>query len=218
LDSFTQTHALRHQFASEFQQRDTAVVGMWIFLATEILFFGGLFCSYTVYRVLYPHAFVTGSNLMELTMGSINTAVLLCSSFTMALAVYSAAKGKNKGVVWFLLATIFIGWVFLGIKFAEYYHHYQDHKIPGVWFTFDGPDASRVELFFWFYFAMTGLHAVHMLVGEGLLSVLAVRAYIGRFSPEYYTPVEVTGLYWHFVDIVWIFLFPLFYLVGRHHL
>jgi cytochrome c oxidase subunit 3 len=216
--SFAQTHALRHQFATEEQQRHTAEIGMWIFLATEVMFFGGLFLGYTVYRILYPQAWAAGSNLMEFTLGTVNTAVLLCSSFTMALAVYSSAKGLRKSLLLFLFLTMLLGGVFLGIKAVEYYHHYLDHTVPGMQFSVNVPDPARVELFFFFYFAMTGLHAAHMIVGEGLLAVLLWRAYMGRFSPEYYTPVEITGLYWHFVDIVWLFLYPLFYLMARHKL
>jgi cytochrome c oxidase subunit 3 len=182
------------------------------------MFFGGLFCGYTVYRHTYPYAWEIGSNLMHFGLGTVNTAVLIGSSFTMVLSVYSAATGRNKLLSLFLLLTMMLGLVFLGIKVVEYREHYLDHKVPGIWYTPDTPAPRQVEMFFWFYFAMTGLHAAHMVVGEGLLFTLLVRSYIGRFSAAYYTPVEITGLYWHFVDIIWIFLYPLFYLVARHRL
>ncbi|MBI4528570.1 MAG: cytochrome c oxidase subunit 3 family protein [Deltaproteobacteria bacterium] len=198
------------------QQHDASWTGMWIFLATEVMFFGGMFLGYTYYRSLYAQAFVDASNHLDILLGTINTAVLICSSFTMALAVHSAETGNRRGSVKFLLLTIALGTVFLVIKFAEYAHKFEEHLIPGSSFAFEGALARPAEIFFSFYFAMTGMHALHMIVGIGLLTALVFQARRGRFSPVYYTPVEITGLYWHFVDIVWIFLFPLLYLVGRH--
>ena len=208
--------ALRFQFATEEQQRRVAMVGMWVFLSTEIMMFGGLFTAYAVYRLWYPEAFAAGSNLMELPAGAINTAVLLTSSFTMALAVFSCHTGNRKLTMTMLVATMLIGACFLGIKFYEYYHHYQDVKLPGFNFRYDGPQANHVEMFFLFYFVMTGLHAVHMIVGLGIMSVIWYRVKIGSINEVYNTPVEIAGLYWHFVDIVWVFLFPIFYLVAQH--
>ncbi|MGH7844106.1 MAG: cytochrome c oxidase subunit 3 family protein [Candidatus Binatia bacterium] len=205
-----------HQFDDIGQQHEASWIGMWIFLATEVMFFGGMFLGYTVYRSAYPQAFAGASNHLDVLLGSINTAVLICSSFTMALAVHGAEAGDNRAVVRFLLLTIFFGLVFLGIKFFEYYTKFDEHLVPGSSFRFDGPSARPAEIFFSFYFAMTGMHALHMIIGIGLLTALIVKARRRRFSPYYYTPVEITGLYWHFVDIVWIFLFPLLYLVGRH--
>ena len=189
---------------------------MWVFLVTEIMFFGGLFAAYTVYRWMYPDAFAAASHETDLGWGAINTVVLLGSSLTMALAVYFAQIGKRRALVTFVLLTILLGVVFLGIKGAEYHHKYVDHLIPGAGFQFEAQFQKHAQLFFLFYFIMTGMHALHMVVGIGLLAVLAARAWYGQFSPEYFFPVEVTGLYWHFVDIVWIFLFPLLYLIDRH--
>ncbi len=212
----SETHtALAHQFDDMEQQREASSLGMWVFLITEIMFFGGLFAGYTVYRHAYAEAFAEGSRHLGVILGAINTAVLICSSLTMALAVHAAQLGRRKAVVTWLLLTILLGSVFLGIKVVEYSHKFREHLVPGVAFAFEGEHAPQVQLFFGFYFAMTGMHAVHMIIGIGLLSVLVWRSRRGRFSPAYYAPVEMTGLYWHFVDIVWIFLFPLLYLIGR---
>jgi len=190
---------------------------MWIFLVTEILFFGGLFLTYTIYRWQYARAFAHASLHMDITLGTVNTAVLIFSSLTMAMAVHSAATGKKNLLIGFLVATMLLGGVFLGIKAVEYTDHIRHHLFPGPGFHYPVPgDARAAEIFFSLYFGMTGLHALHMVVGLGLLSVLLALARRGRFSAGYYTPVEISGLYWHFVDIVWIFLFPLLYLIGRH--
>ncbi len=207
---------LAHHFDDIGQQQEAASLGMWVFLATEIMFFGGLFVSYTVYRFLYPEAWAAGSHLTDLLLGSVNTVVLIGSSLTMALAVYYAQAGKRRTLIFFLVLTIVLGCAFLGIKGLEYYHKYADHHIPGYGFEFPGELAKQVSLFVLFYFFMTGMHAIHMIIGVGLLVVLIIRAWRRHFSPEYYSPVEVTGLYWHFVDIIWIFLFPLLYLIDRH--
>ena len=210
------TLELREQFATPDQQRETASIGMWIFLITEVMLFGGLFMAFTVYRLSNPHAFDTGSAHMEVLLGSINTAVLICSSFTMALAVYSAEIGNQRRLALFLVGTMIIGAIFLAIKFTEYYLHYQDHKVPGFWFEFSGPDAAKVQMFFVFYFIMTGLHALHMTIGLGVLSVLLFRTSIGTFSAKYHTAIDLGGLYWHFIDIVWVFLYAIFYIPGLH--
>ena len=207
---------LQHHFDSMEQQRDASSLGMWVFLVTEILFFGGLFLAYTVYRAQYPRAFAEASRHLDITLGTLNTAVLIVSSLTMALAVYSAALGRRKGTIAFLLATMALGAVFLGVKAVEYAHKFHDHLVPGPDFRFPGAHARQAEIFYSLYFAMTGLHAAHMIIGIGLLTVLVLQARKGRYTPEYHTPIEVSGLYWHFVDIVWIFLFPLLYLIGRH--
>src|SRR6267142_1818851 len=180
------------------------------------MFFGGMFTCYIVYRSLHPAAFVAASHELDITMGAINTAVLICSSLTMVLAVSSAQQGQRKGAVAFLILTILLGSVFLGIKAVEYHEKFVHHHVPGASFHFDGPDSASAQLFFSIYFAMTGLHALHMVIGIVLLAILAVRAQRGFFSADYYTPIDMTGLYWHFVDIVWIFLFPLLYLLGGH--
>ena len=209
--------ATAHQFDDAIQQHDASGLGMWVFLLTEILFFGGLFTIYTVYRSLYPDAFGHASSTLDITLGTINTAVLIGSSLTMALAVHMAQVSRNgKLVAFFLCATIVLGSVFLGIKAIEYAQKFHEHHVPGPGFHYEGVDPPQAELFFCLYFLMTGLHAIHMVIGVGILSVLVVMSLRGRFGPDYYTPVELTGLYWHFVDIVWIFLFPLLYLVERH--
>jgi cytochrome c oxidase subunit 3 len=189
---------------------------MWVFLVNEILFFGGALTAYIVYRLAYPDAFAGASHHLDITLGAINTAVLIFSSLTMAMAVHAAQLARRKSTVNFLLATILLGSVFLAIKVIEYGHKFTDHLFPGPNFVVPPGAPRQVELFFSVYFVLTGLHALHMIVGIGLLAVLVWMARKGRFTPAYYTPVEMIGLYWHFVDIVWIFLFPLLYLIGRH--
>ncbi len=209
---------LAHQFEDLQQQHDTASLGMWIFLATEVLFFGGLFASYTVYRNFYLPGFEAGSHHLDVTIGAINTAVLICSSLTMALAVRAAQLGRRKSLVAFLLGTMLLGLAFIFIKLMlEWRHDYLEGFAPGVNFTFAGPLARSVEMFFIFYFIMTGVHALHMVIGEGILGTLLIMAWKGRFGPDHFNAVEVAGLYWHFVDIVWIFLFPLLYLIGGRY-
>ena len=203
------------QFEDAQQQQEASTLGMWIFLATEILFFGAMFLGYTVYRAMYPQAFGEASRHLDIVLGSVNTAVLLCSSLTMALAVHAAQIGIRRMLVLFLVVTMLLGGLFLGIKFYEYYEKYGEGLIPGSQFTWSGSNPQHASLFFIFYFVMTGMHALHMLVGVGLMMTLITLARRNKFSRIYYTPVEVGGLYWHFVDIVWVFLFPLLYLVDR---
>jgi cytochrome c oxidase subunit 3 len=191
---------------------------MWIFLVTEIMFFGGLFMCYLVYRTASPAGFQEASHHINLVLGAVNTAVLICSSLTMALAVRSAQTNSDRRTqVAFLLTTMFFGAVFLGIKAYEYYEKFRDHHVPGPYFHWDGQYPAAAEMFFSLYFAMTGLHALHMVVGLGIMTVIAYMAWKRTFNAEYHTPLEVAGLYWHFVDIVWIFLFPLLYLIGGHY-
>ena len=202
------------------QQKESATLGMWIFLATEILFFGGLFLTYTINRHTYPDIFAECSKSLDLKLGGFNTVVLIASSLTMAMSVWSAQVGKKKLVTLFLMLTLLLGCVFLGVKAIEYHAKYVEHHIPGLSFEFEpGSDVAtnaHAQLFFSLYFGMTGLHATHMVVGAGLLVWLIKESLKGRFTPEYNTPVENIGLYWHFVDIVWIYLFPLLYLIDRH--
>jgi len=205
-----------HQFEDATQQYETATLGMWAFLITEIMFFGGLFAGFFVYILAHAQAFAEGSRHLDLTLGTINTVVLLGSSLTMALAVRSAQEGNRNGQMLFLVLTILLGLAFLGIKGVEYAHKFEQHLVPGPQFRLEGPHAQSAQLFFSFYFAMTGVHALHMVIGVGLLAWLLVNAWRGRYTPAYFTPVEVCGLYWHFVDVVWIFLFPTLYLVARH--
>jgi cytochrome c oxidase subunit 3 len=207
---------LQHHFDSLEQQNEASSLGMWVFLVTEVMFFGGMFTAYIVYRTFYPAAFADASHHLDITLGGVNTAVLICSSLTMALAVHGSQVGNRKALIGFLILTALLGLTFLGIKAVEYADKFEHHLVPGSAFSYPGPDARQVQLFFSVYFAMTGLHALHMIIGVGVLSVLLIKACRGAYSPAYHTPVEVSGLYWHFVDIVWIFLFPLLYLIGRH--
>lgn len=246
--------ALVNQFDDMDQQRDASTFGMWVFLLTEIMMFGGLFAAYLIYRIKYYDAFVAGSTSISVNWGFANTLVLIGSSFTMAMAVWAAYKGNRRWQISFLILTMILGTVFLLIKAKEYYDKWDECHIPGhvigkgfnAWGGCDTNNpklgniaeevteraekqhqeitpeyarqvATQTEIFFSFYFAMTGLHAFHMIIGLILLSWLLFRAWRGDFSPEYYTPVELGGLYWHFVDIVWIFLFPLLYLINRTH-
>jgi len=218
--------ALAHHFDNLEQQREAGTIGMWVFLVQEIMFFGGLFLAYTIYRWQFPVAFATASNHLDVRLGATNTIVLIVSSLTMALAVYYAQTGSRRNQLIFLLTTMVLGTTFLVIKGIEYYDKYRDHLIPGSLipgrpFHWEnalpvGVTERNLEMFFWIYFAMTGLHALHMIIGLGIMVYLVYYARKGRFTPEYHAPVEISGLYWHFVDIVWIFLFPLLYLLGRH--
>lgn len=212
---------LAHHFESMQQQKSAATLGMWVFIAQEIMFFGGLFLTYTVYRNLYPAAFVEGSHHLDLALGGFNTVVLILSSLTMALAVHAAQQSRTKQIVQFLSATLLLGLVFVVVKYFEYGAKFEHGLVPGAHFNAHGDIpadiANQVEIFFGIYFAMTGMHALHMVIGFGLLVWLIISSVRGRFSSAYYTPVEMVGLYWHFVDIIWIFLFPLLYLIGRHH-
>ena len=215
--------ARAHHFEDMAQQQEAGSLGMWVFLVTEIMFFGGLFCGYAIYRGLYLSAFEAGSRLLEIQWGATNTAVLIGSSLTMALAVHAAQTGNRKSLQIFLALTLILGAVFLGIKFHEYTVKWEHSLVPGLKFA-PSPDEIpagvsplHMELFFCFYFFMTLLHALHMIIGMGILSVLFFMARRGKFSSTYFSPVEVSGLYWHFVDIVWIFLFPLLYLIGGRY-
>jgi cytochrome c oxidase subunit III len=206
------------------QQRNTATFGMWMFLLTEIMFFGGLFTTYLVYRSEYYEAFVEGSQKMNIILGAVNTAVLICSSLSMAMAVRSAQLGKRKLMVILLLVTIVFGFGFLGIKGVEYHEHWTNHEFPGPNFHFEtgdpahpATDPQHTEIYFSLYWAMTGLHALHMVIGIGLVTWLVIAGMRGAFNPNYYNPVENVGLYWHFVDLVWIYLFPLLYLISHKH-
>ena len=210
--------AHQHHFHTMEQQQEAATLGMWIFLVTEIMFFGGLLMAYMLYRVWYPEAWSEGSEELSIALGGTNTVVLIASSLTMALAVRAAQTGRApKVIVGWLGMTMVFGLTFLVIKFFEYKEKFELGHVPGPNFHAEGPHAAQLQIFYSLYFALTGLHALHMIIGFALLSVIAWMAWKGRFSSEWYTPVEMSGLYWHFVDIVWIFLFPLLYLVDRAH-
>ena len=217
---------LRHHFADMEQQKNSASLGMWLFLVTEIMFFGGLFCAYLIYRLMHFNAFAAASQQLSIGLGAFNTAVLLVSSVTVVLAVKAAQDGKRNQLVGYLLVTVLLGLTFLGVKAIEYKEKFERHEVPGATFAFDKAfddngkmvpvNPKEAELFFSLYFAMTGMHALHMIIGCGLFSVLALLAWKGHYTPGYYTPIENAGLYWHLVDIIWIYLFPLLYLINRH--
>jgi cytochrome c oxidase subunit 3 len=210
------TH-LRHHFATAEQQMETSTLGMWTFLVTEVLFFGGMFAGYAVYRGMYPGAFASTSEYMNVVLGGTNTAVLICSSLTMALSVRAAQLSKRKDLILFLLLTMVFGTIFLVIKGFEYHEKWVEHLVPGFNFQYhEAPQyAHNAQILFFLYFCMTGMHAVHMIVGLGLLTYLLAQAMRRVYNAHYFAPVEMIGLYWHFVDIVWIFLFPLLYLIGH---
>jgi cytochrome c oxidase subunit III len=222
----------RHHFETQEQQREAGTFGMWLFLLTEIMFFGGLFFAYLLYRNWYNPAFVVASNQLSIPLGTANTAILISSGFFMALAVWAAEVRKKQQLVIYLVLTTVFGLAFLGIKYFEYKEKFELHHIPGASFDVSqfinphayglkeeplAPDmAQKTQVFFFLYFAMTGMHALHMVIGIGLLFWLMWRANRGEFSAGYVAPIENFALYWHFVDIVWIFLFPLLYLINRH--
>lgn len=239
---------LRHHFADVEQQRNAASLGMWWFLGTEIMFFGGMFCGYLVYRRIYFPEFAVASRSLDLIVGTFNTTVLICSSLTVAQAVRAAQLGKRMLQVKMLLLTLLFGLAFLGIKAYEWGNKYKEHHIPTFDYNVVGGEGDLVfknakflgidklqndpakagalrareaeiqqhtQVFYSLYFALTGMHALHMVIGVGIFTVITWMAYKGRFTPEYHTPLEIAGLYWHFVDIVWIYLFPLLYLIDR---
>ena len=215
--------SLQHHFTDFKQQKESVVLGMWSFLIQEVMFFGGLFATYAVFRSQYSHAFAEASGLLNVNLGGVNTIVLICSSLTMAMAVHAAREGKRGGIAFWLILTILFGSVFLGVKVVEYKEKWDHGLIPGIHdeglrvdHETHQPRPTGFWLYFALYFAMTGLHAIHMIIGIPILAILAINGLRGKYGPEYYTPVEMTGLYWHFVDIVWIFLFPLLYLIGAH--
>jgi cytochrome c oxidase subunit III len=241
------TGELFGQFKTLEQQKETASLGMWIFLVTEVMFFGGIMLAYALNRHIYFHAFAMGSNTLSLKLGGFNTVVLLASSFTMAMAVWSSQVGKSKLISIFLTLTILLGFVFFGVKYVEYAQKFHHHLVPGKSFDIfycvnnpakcgdvsaeelaterveldeayaTDPDLnSHAQLYYSAYFGMTGLHALHMIIGAGLLFWLLKESFAVRFTPQWNTPVDLVGLYWHFVDIVWIYLFPLLYLIDRH--
>jgi cytochrome c oxidase subunit 3 len=208
--------SLAHHFDSLDDQREAATLGMWFFLVTEVLFFGGLFLTYTLYRSWYPGAFAAASHEMLIWAGTINTVVLITSSLTMALAVHAAQTGNRRALLGFLIATMVLGVAFLGIKAFEYRTGFLEGHFPGPGFRFEAKYYQHAQIFFSLYYLMTALHAVHMIIGLGLMGVMLWMSWRGTINADYYNPIEISGLYWHFVDIVWIFLFPLLYLIGRH--
>lgn len=204
---------LQHHFANSEQQFSAAKMGMWIFLATEILMFGGLFAAYIIYRAWYPELFTMASIELDTLWGGVNTVVLIGSSLTVAMAIKSAQLNQKRNIAINLGITIALACVFMVIKYFEYTHKFHLGIYPGEFYTFEGIEHPKANIFFSLYYLMTGLHGIHVTIGIGLMAWLLKRSLDGDFNSEYYTPVEITGLYWHLVDIIWIFLFPLFYLI-----
>lgn len=209
---------LSFQFEDLDQQRESATLGMWIFLSTEILFFGALFTAYFIFRGIYPKAFAEASGAMLIKFGTANTFILICSSLTMALSVHAAQMGKRKLLVTLLVVTALLGAAFLINKGFEYHQEWVEHHVPGPGFEFpESSDPRHAQIFFSLYFIMTGIHTVHLIIGAFVVLTLAFFAWKGHYAPEYHTPIENVGLYWHFVDIVWVFLYPMIYLVAHRH-
>lgn len=208
----------RHHYDDMDQQNDAASLGMWLFMLTEVMFFGGFFLGYSIYRSQYYESFVNGSHHLAMFLGGFNTVVLITSSVTMAFAVRAAQLGKKSHILGFLVVTLVLAGAFLVVKYIEYKDKWDHHLIPGTDFLWtDAGDPLTVQLFYGFYFCMTGMHGVHVIIGMGLIIWLLVRTAQNKFTTEYYAPIENFGLYWHFVDLVWIFLFPLLYLIGGLH-
>jgi cytochrome c oxidase subunit 3 len=223
---------LRHHFENVAQQREAATFGMWLFLLTEIMFFGGLFCAYLIFRNWYYPAFVAGSHTLHIWAGTLNTTILIISSFTMAMAVHAAEVRHRGPLLRWMILTMVLGCGFLCVKAYEWHDEWVNHHVPGLNFSIQefthvnpaypgdkplAPDmAEKTQIYYSLYFVMTGMHALHMIIGVGLLSILFIRARGGAYTNGHIAPVENFGLYWHFVDIVWIFLFPLLYLISRH--
>jgi len=205
---------LEHHFVEPEQQAASAKLGMWVFLLTEILLFGGLFVVYAVYRAWNPDIFHNAHVHLDVMLGAINTVVLITSSLTMALAIRSMQLGRQSETITNLVITLLLAGTFLVIKYFEYSHKIHLGQLPGKFYTFEGIEGTNPHIFFGVYFMMTGLHGIHVLAGMATIIWVLRRTIRGDFSAAYYTPIEMTGLYWHLVDLIWIFLFPLFYLVG----
>ena len=204
---------LAHHFDNGAQQFESAKLGMWVFLVTEVLMFGGLFAAYIINKSIYNDLFILGHEHLDKKMGALNTVVLLFSSLTIALAVRSSQKGERQKVGMYLLVTIACAAIFMVVKYFEYTHKIHDGLLPGRFFhAHDLPKEAHV--YFALYFMMTGLHGIHVMIGIGLIFWIWLRNQRGDFSPAFYTPIDIVGLYWHLVDLIWIYLFPLLYLIG----
>jgi cytochrome c oxidase subunit 3 len=217
----------QHHFTTMEQQADTTKIGMWLFLATEVLTFGGLFAGFGLMQNRYPQEFIEAHEHLQRPLGALNTVVLLVSSFTMVMAVLAARTNQSKKTVRYLIMTIVCAFIFLGVKYFEYSHKFEEGLLPGNFYHTQATDTVKIinaagqivpshgyATFFSFYFMMTGLHGIHILAGIGLLTWIAIRANRGEFSSAYYTPVDLVGLFWHLVDLIWIYLFPLYYLIS----
>ena len=205
---------LQHHFSAPIQQHESAKLGMWLFLLTEVLLFGGLFLAYSVFRAWNPEMFYNAHIHLDRILGSINTVVLITSSVTMALAIRSMQLDRKKHTIWFLVVTLLLAATFLVIKYFEYSHKFHLGQLPGRFYTFTGIEGTNPHIFFSIYFAMTGLHGIHVLAGMSVISGILYKTIKNTYSSAYYTPIEMTGLYWHLVDLIWIYLFPLLYLIG----
>lgn len=205
---------LQHHFSTKEQQFDAAKIGMWLFLTTEILLFGGLFVGFGLMQGKFPEAFVAAHHHLDRTLGAFNTVVLLLSSFTMVMAVWSASKSRRKHLIIYLLLTLLCAGIFMGVKYVEYSHKIHDGLLPGKFFdNARHGNPPNQFVFFSFYFMMTGLHGFHILGGMAAITWLLIGAIRGKYTSNYYTPVDLVGLYWHLVDLIWIYLFPLLYLI-----
>jgi cytochrome c oxidase subunit III len=208
------SHQVAHHFESAQQEYESAKLGVWLFLVTEILLFGGLFIAYIVYRALYPDMFHEASAFLNRPMGALNTVVLICSSFTMAMAINKTHHEENAAAVRYLAITLICAGMFMVVKYFEYAHKFHEGLLPGAYFSFEALSHPKTPLFFSLYFMMTALHGLHVLIGMGLIVWVLVRTKLGHFDRTYNTPVEMVGIYWHLVDLIWIYLFPLLYLIG----
>lgn len=204
---------LQHHFSDSKQQHETAKLGMWLFLLTEVLLFGGLFLAYSVFRAWYPDTFINANKVLNVWLGGLNTVVLISSSVTMALAIRSIQLDRKSASLRFLFVTVIFAFVFLIIKYFEYSHKFHEGQLPGKFYTFEGIEGTNPHVFFSVYFMMTGLHGIHILGGIGVITWMMVKVWKNQLSSSYYTPMEMTGLYWHLVDMIWIYLFPLLYLI-----
>jgi cytochrome c oxidase subunit III len=209
------SHPIAQQFDDAVQQREAATLGMWVFLATEVLFFGVLFAGYAYCRIVFPEAFAAASRRTDMLLGTLETAVLLSSSCAAALAVREVQLGGRRAASALLVLTALLGLAFLVMHGFEYVAEYREGLVPAIRYTQQGVHAHGMAIFFFLYYAITGLHGLHVSIGVGLLSVMAWRTWHRAFDAHYHTPLELTALYWHLVDIVWIFVYPLIYLVGR---
>jgi cytochrome c oxidase subunit 3 len=205
---------LQHHFTNMTQQFEAAKLGMWLFLVTEVLLFGGLFVGYGIMHSKHPEAFVAAHHHLDWRLGALNTIVLLLSSFTMVMGVWAAQTGQRKKLIAFLLLTVILAMVFMGVKYVEYSHKFHEGLLPGKFYSHQGDTVPGQFMFFSFYFMMTGLHGIHVLLGIVAILWITFRAWRGHFSAQYYGPVDIVGLYWHLVDLIWIYLFPLMYLIS----
>ncbi|MCB1198269.1 MAG: cytochrome c oxidase subunit 3 family protein [Deltaproteobacteria bacterium] len=209
-----QTKYLAHHFTDLEQQSESAKMGMWLFLLTEILLFGGVFVAYAIYRAWHPETFINAHRFLDVRLGTINTIVLIVSSLTIALAIRDMQLDRRKQCMRNLIITILLAGVFLVIKYFEYSHKFHVGMLPGKFYTFDGIEGTNPHIFFSIYFLLTGIHGLHIIIGMSLIAWMLLKVKKGHFSSNYFVPIEAVGLYWHLVDLIWIFLFPLLYLIG----